>query len=489
MILVRLTMEDLRVVLRDLGAIVLLIGATMLLPLMVALFYGEENMYYAFLTPSALAVLIGFAFKRLFATTEEAKNRHAMLTAALAWLMVPIISSIPFKSYGVGLIDSYFEAMSGFTTTGLTLFKEVEVLPRSLLFWRSFIQWIGGVGVITLFLAVLVQRRGTVASKFYAAESGGERISPSIIKTVGTIWRVYTGFTIVGIILYFMAGMSLFDAMSHTFTALATAGFSTKNASIGAYNSLPIEAVSILLMFIGGTSFLMLYKLLRGGKKESLDSPEIRAYVGFIAVSASLISINLFFNGYRGTDAIRRALFHAVSALTTTGFSTSDIAAWPDFSKAILLFLMISGGMMGSTAGGLRVIRSIILVKLSYYSVLRNLIPGGAVVTFKIREKVLEYDEVLRVASFFFLYTAFVFASGLLLTTFGYDFFGGVFTTSSAQGNVGLVSVPDAVWHGTPAPAKIILIVNMWIGRLEIFPVLVLLGSIIESFRRSKPST
>ncbi|MFQ5814943.1 MAG: TrkH family potassium uptake protein [Candidatus Hydrothermarchaeaceae archaeon] len=488
MILIRITREDLKVVLRDLGAIVFIIGYTLLIPLIVALFYGEENLYFAFLYPSAFAIWIGFFLKRLFAKAEETRTKHAIIVAGLAWLVVSLIGSFPFQYYGVGVLDSYFETMSGFTTSGLTLFQDVEVLPNSLLFWRAFIQWIGGVGVITLFLAVLFQR-GSVAARFYAAEASGERISPSITKTINYIWRVYIVYTIIGIILYYIVGMDLFDAASHTFTALATAGFSTKNASIGAYNSLPIEAVTVLLMFLGGTSFLILYRLLRGEKTRFLGNPELRAYVGFISVSALFISINLVRNGHQGIEAVRWAVFHSVSAITTTGFSTSDLAAWPDFSKAILLFLMISGGSMGSTAGGLKILRSLILVKLSYQEIVRALIPERAVLSFKIKDKVLENEEVLRVASFFFLYIAFVFTSGLVITTFGYDFFGAMFTVSSAQGNVGLLSVPSAVWYSTPDPAKIILIANMWIGRLEIFPALALLGSIFESLRRPKPST
>lgn len=489
MIPLKITLEDLKVVLRNLGYIVFTIGSTLLVPLLVALFYREESMYFAFLYPSAIAVMIGFAFRRIFAKAEEAKMRHAIITAALAWLVAALIGSFPFRYYGIGFLDSYFESMSGYTTSGLTIFKNVEVLPKSLLFWRAFIQWIGGVGVVALFILVLAQRAGTVASKFYAAESSAERISPSARETVSKIWRVYIAYTAIGTILYFIAGMSFFDSVTHTFTALATAGFSTKNASIGTYGSLPIEVVSVLLMFLGGTSFLMLYRILRGETKEFWQSPEVRAYLGYISFSSLFVSINLILNGYQPLEAIRRSIFHSVSAITTTGFSTSDIAAWPDFSKAILLFLMISGGSMGSTAGGLKILRSLILVKLSYYGVLRAMIPERAVLMIKIREKVLEHEEVLRVTSFFFLYNTFLFAGGLLLTIFGYDFFGAIFTVSSAQGNVGLVSVPSAIWYSTAAPAKIILIVNMWIGRLEIFPALALLGYIIESFRRSTPST
>ncbi|MEE9594172.1 MAG: TrkH family potassium uptake protein [Candidatus Hydrothermarchaeales archaeon] len=488
MIHIRFSKEDAKVVLRDLGAIVFIIGYTLLVPLLVALVYGEANMYRAFLYPSAFAIWIGFLLKRTLANTEETRGKHAVVLAGLAWLVVSLIGSYPFQSYGVGFLDSYFETMSGFTTSGLTLFQDVEVLPKSLLFWRAFIQWIGGVGVITLFLAVIIHR-GTVAARFYAAEASGERISPSITRTVSIIWKVYIVYTILGIGLYYIVGMSLFDAAAHTFTALATAGFSTQNASIGSYNSLPIEIVSVILMFLGGTSFLILYRILKGEKTKFWENPELRAYVGFISLTTLLISGNLILNGHGGIDSVRRAAFHSLSAITTTGFSTTNLADWPDFSRAILLFLMISGGSMGSTAGGLKILRTLILVRLSYHEIVRALVPSRAVLTFKVRDKVLENTEVLHVASFFFLYTAFVFTSGLVLTTMGYDFFGALFTVSSAQGNVGLVAVPSAVWFSTPAPAKIILIVNMWIGRLEIFPALALLGTIFESLRRPKPST
>jgi len=484
MIHIRFYREDLKVVLRDLGAIIFIIGYTLLIPLLVAIYYKEEHMYFAFLYPSAIAIWLGFILKRVFVKAEETKAKHAVVLAGSAWLVVSLIGSIPFQAYGVGFLDSYFETMSGFTTSGLTLFEDVEVLPKSLLFWRAFIQWIGGVGVITLFLAVIIQR-GHVASRFYSAEAGGERISPSIAKTVNQIWKVYIIYTLLGIGLYFLAGLSLFDAAAHTFTALATAGFSTKNASIGAYNSFPVEAVSLVLMFLGGTSFLILYRLLKGEKTKFWANPELRAYVGFISITTVLISGNLILNDHGGLDSVRRAVFHSLSAITTTGFSTTPLEDWPDFSRAILLFLMISGGSMGSTAGGLKILRTLILVKLSYHEILRALVPNRAVLSFKVRGKVLESEEVLHVASFFFLYTAFLFTSALIITTMGYDFFEALFTVASAQGNVGLVAVPSEVWFSTPDPAKIILIVNMWIGRLEIFPALAMLGTILESLRRS----
>ncbi len=469
------------------GSILVVLGYILLLPLIVALIYGEE-LYFAFLYPSAASIWIGFILKKAFAKAGETRLRHAMMNAGLIWLIISLLGAIPYLYYGISFVDAYFESISGFTTSGLTLIQNVEEVPKSILFWRALTQWIGGVGVITLFLLVLIQK-GAVAARFYSAEAGAERISPSISTTVNRIWKVYIIYTGIGTILYFIAGMNWFDSLSHTFTALATAGFSTKNASIGAFNSIPIEAVSILLMFLGGTSFLILYRILDGDRSQFWKNPEFRAYMGFISAATLLVSLNLVLKGSGTVEAIRRALFHVVSAITTTGFSTTTLSEWPDFSKAILIFLMISGGSMGSTAGGMKILRSMILVKLSYQEILRSLIPERAVLSFKVQDKTLESEEVLRVASFFFLYTAFVFASSMLITTQGYDFFGAAFTVSSAQGNVGLLSVPSETWFSIPNPTKIILMANMWIGRLEIFPALALLGSLIETLRRQKPST
>lgn len=482
MILIRLDRNDIKIIVRDLGAILILIGYLLIFPAIIAYYFGEE--YLSFLSLSCVTIWIGFILKKLYEEAGETKLKHAMVSAGLAWLLVPLVCSLPFLGF-VGFLDAYFESMSGFTTTGLTIFKNVETLPKSILFWRALIQWIGGIGVVMLFLLILMQV-GIGVARFYTAEGREERIAPTISSTVRKIWQLYLFYTVFGIILYYIAGMNLFDATCHTFTALATAGFSTKNASIGSYNSTFIEIVSLVLMFIGGVSFLLHYKLLTGRKEEVIKDPEIRIYVGVILTCTLLIAIDLFLKGNNIVKSFNYALFHAVSAVTTTGFSISDLSTFPEFSKAILTLLMVSGGCAGSTAGGMKIFRILILLKLAYYQNLKEILPSSSVITFKIKERVIEDEDLLRITTFFFLYTSIVFVIGIILTEFGLSFVDGLAIAASAQGNVGLVTVSSLQWYSLPSIAKLLLIIQMWVGRLEIYPAFALFYAIFSSWKKEK---
>jgi len=482
MFLIRLGREDAKIIVRDLGAILILIGYLLIFPAGIAWHYGEE--YLSFLALACITIWAGFLLKKLYEDVGETKLKHAMVSAGLAWLLVPLVSCIPFLRF-TGFLDAYFESMSGFTTTGLTVFSNVELLPKSILFWRALIQWVGGIGVVMLFLLILMQV-GIGVARFYMAEGRGERIAPTISSTVRKIWKLYFIYTIFGIVLYYIAGMSLFDAICHTFTALATAGFSTKNASISSYNSAPIEIVSIILMFIGGVSFLLHYKLLTGKKSEVIEDPEMRLYVGVILFATFLIGIDLFLKGNGIVESFNYALFHVVSAITTTGFSISDLSSFPDFSKAILALLMLSGGCAGSTAGGIKVFRILILVKLAYHQNLKEILPSSSVITFKIKEKVMEDEDLLRITTFFFLYTSIVFVIGIILTEFGLSFVDGLAIAASAQGNVGLVTVSSMKWFSLPSIAKLLLIIQMWAGRLEIYPAFALIYALALSWKKEK---
>jgi trk system potassium uptake protein TrkH len=488
MILVRISKEDLKVILRDLGSILFVVGYVLLLPLAVALIYEEKLLYFAFIYPSMAAIWTGFFLKKLFRGAEETRLKHAIINAALVYLLVPLIGSFPFLHYGFSFLDSYFESVSGFTTTGLTMIGNVEAMPKSLLFWRASTQWVGGVGVIMLFLVVLLETRAVI-KRFYFAEGRTDRIKPAISTTANYIWRIYLLYTAIGIVLYYLAGMGLFDAVSHTFTALSTAGFSTKNSSIGSYGSISIEAVSIFLMLLGGISFVVHYKVLSGERSEFWRNPEVRTYFGIISISTLIVAFDLNFRGLDAINSFRCSVFQVVSALTTTGFSTVSISVWSDFSKAILTFLMISGGCVGSTSGGIKILRTLVLLKLSNYEIMRAILPERAVIPFKIRGKVLEDEEILRIASFFFLYISIVFISSLIISMWGYNFLDTLFITSSAQGSVGLTSLTPEKWLAMPSIAKSILIFEMWIGRLEIFPALALISALLIAIRREQIST
>ena len=485
MLLVRLSKDDLKVIIRDIGSILVIIGYLLILPSLVAYYYNEP--YLNFLGLSAILILSGFILRKLYQKAGETRLKHAMIIAGLAWLIVPLVSCLPFIGT-TDILDAYFESMSGYTTTGLTIFSDVEHLPKSLLFWRALIQWVGGIGVITLFVLVLVQV-GIGAARFYVAEARGERITPTIASTVRKIWEIYVLYTILGTILYYIAGMNLFDSLCHTFTALATAGFSTRNSSIGSYHSMLIEMVSIFLMFLGGISFILHHKILKGEKEEFLKDPEVKMFVGLILCSALLIFVDLYLKGFGVLNSLRYSLFHSVSAITTTGFSICDLSNFPEFSKAILSFLMIFGGCSGSTAGGIKVFRILILLKLAYYQNLKEMLPSRSVIAFKIKERVMEDEELLRITTFFFLYTSIIFISGIILTEFGLHFIDGIAIAASAQGNVGLVTMSSIKWFSLPRIAKVILIIQMWAGRLEIYPAFALFYALITSWKKERRET
>ena len=488
MILVRISKEDLKVILRDLGSILFVVGYILLLPLAVACIYKEKSLYFAFIYPSMAAIWTGFFLKKLFRGAEETKLKHAMIDAGLAWLVVSLIGAFPYWHYGFSPLDSYFESMSGFTTTGMTTIQNVEVLPKSLLFWRALAQWIGGVGVIMLFLVVLLQSQ-LVVRRFYSAEARSERVTPAVSTTITYIWRIYFLFTAFGVTLYYLAGMNLFDAVAHTFTSLATGGFSTQNLSIRGYDSLAIEAVAVLLMLVGGISFVVHYRVLTEGRRELLKNLESRAFLAIIFIASLLVSLHLMYEGFSPLNAFRYGVFQAVAVMTTTGYTTADMFPWSDFIKIVLLFLMFTGGCSGSTAGGFKVLRVVIFLKDAYHEIIRTILPEKAVVHLKVGNRIMEREIILRLSGMFFLFIAFGVGGGIVFTLLGYDALAAMSLSFSALGNVGPVFLSPQDWFALSSLAKSILIFEMWIGRLEIFPALALISALLIAIRREQIST
>jgi trk system potassium uptake protein TrkH len=325
-------------------------------------------------------------------------------------------------------------------------------------------------------------------SRFYFAEGRSERIKPGISSTVKVIWKIYIFLTIIGIFLYFIAGMNVFDSVNHALTTLATSGYSTKNASIASFDSVAIEFVAIILMLIGGISFVVHFKMLEGDRKELINNPEVRAFLIIIFAGTTLIFLNLFFEGYPIDRALRLAAFQAVSVGTTTGYSITSIDNFPDFSKVIFLFLMFTGACAGSTGGGFKVLRVIILIKLGYQEVMKSILPEKAVVPFKLRNKIIEDRDMIRLAGLFFLYLFAVFLSTMLFTLTGYKPIESLSLAFSSMFNIGPTLINPTEWFNMGSQSKIILIIGMWIGRLEIFPAFALISSLLIISRREKRS-
>lgn len=460
-----------------LGMIMQGTGVVVLLPLITALVYNE-NTYLAFIIPSILSLALGYLLKMRSSQDDKLGLKHGMIIAAVAWLWAALIGSLCLvMGTHIDFLNAFFESMSAWTGSGLSIFTNVEILPKSILFLRSLEQWVGGLGVIIVIIGILI-RPGTAAARLYKSEAREEKIKPSITGTVKTIWWIYLFYTVVGILLYIAAGMPIFDAINNTFTNLSTGGMSVKNDNIGAYHSLAIYIITMILMVIGGTSFLVHYKALKGRAIDVLRDIQFQTTIIMIALFSILLIVGTKF-------ATIDAVFFVISALSCTGSNIQPVNVmfnWPDYAKIIITACMIIGMSAGSTTGALKLIRIITLVKGIYWEILRIVSPAGSVIPRKISGKAVGDEEIREAGGYLFLYFIFLFASWLVLMQYGYGGINSIFEVASAQGNVGLST--GIVAPTMPPLTEIFLIINMWVGRIEIIPVLVLLKLFVDLFKR-----
>ncbi len=424
-----------------------------------------------FLSVAALSMAVSLPGFR-FPMPSEVKLPQAMAVSSLGWLLAALIGSAPYVLSGyMSPLDAYFESMAGFTTTGMTLLAGLESLPRSLLFWRAFTQWLGGVGIV-LFLLLLVAPGGIGVWRLYLAEAREERLTVRAWDTVKNIWLIYVGYTVACTVLLVAAGMDAYEAVCHSFTVISTGGFSTRTASIQAFANPVIEAVLTLFMVIGGTNFLVHNLLLRREFRKAISNTEFRAMLFILASSSLLIALDLYVHGLDPTSSLRLAAFQASSIMTTTGYTTTDVNLLPYLSKSVLLVLMAIGGSLCSTAGAVKVARIVVLAKIAYREVLRAVLPPSAIKPIKVGGRVLELNDALRVAGFFFAYMLLVAIATFIVAADGHSLTAALSAALSAQGNVGPAYI--SLFSLGPA-AKATLIVCMWAGRLELMPVLTLL--------------
>lgn len=469
--------KDFFLIFQNLGIVMEGVGIVMLIPLIVAVIYGEND-YGGFLLSGSLSIVVGYLLRRNFSHHMNLKLKHGMIIAALAWLWAALMGSICLMySTDVSFLNAYFESMSAWTGSGLTIFTNVEILPQSVLFLRSLEQWVGGLGVVIVVIGILI-RPGTAASRLYKAEAREEKIKPSISNTVRTIWWIYLFYTLLGILLYVLAGMSLFDAINNCFTNLSTGGMSIKNDNIGAYNSNIITIITIFLMIVGGTSFLVHYKALKGKVVDVFRDIQFQAMIIIVSIFSILLFIISQFTPLN-------SIFYVVSALSCTGSNTLPVTTmlgWTDFSKIVLAVCMIIGMAAGSTTGALKLIRIVTLVKGIYWEISKILSPEGSVIPRKIGGKSVQDEEIKEAGSYTFLYLSFIFVTWLVFMGYGYGGVNSLFEIASAQGNVGLsVGITSPTMPTIP---EIFLIIGMWIGRIEILPALVLLKGGFDLFKR-----
>ena len=490
------SMSDLRTVLRDLGGIFIIIGFVALVALVVPLYYAEDA-WFPILITAAVYFGIGTPLYFAFRYAEPANFKSAMVTAALAWLFISLVGSIPFwlipfnqmTSQHMAFLSAFFESMSGWTGTGLTMVDNEALLPYTLQFWRSLIQWIGGVGVIVLTLSILA-RPGTGSFVLYKGEARDQKTHPSVVSTVRTIWWIFLLYTVIGVLVLITIGMLLpngmdpWQALNHGMTGLATGGFSVTDYSMISFG--PVSQLAmIILMIFGAIAFAAHYDLLKGRIRKFLSDAQFQAMIILIVVGVLLLTLTNLNNPHLSYNnlllALKESGFQFISALTCTGFASANIIDWTESAKLILAFAMIIGGAAGSTAGGIKLFIAILLQKGVGWRIKRSISTPRRVFVHKLGDKPLSKEDAMdlineaAIISFMWII---LLSIGFLIIAYEFptQTLGNViFEVCSAQGNVGL-STGITNMYMDPV-AKIMLIINMWIGRLEIIPIIVLLKS------------
>ncbi|MHC4152719.1 MAG: TrkH family potassium uptake protein [Planctomycetota bacterium] len=489
------------------GNLLVVFGVILLFPVIFVLSYWSKYgdgfaTLKSFLVPSVLSFAIGI-FLRTFCKRSRLDTSGAMLTCAVAWLAISALGAIPFViGIGSSYLDGYFEAMSGFTTTGITVFSGLDEMPRSILFWRALTQWVGGLGILSFFLVVVFGGGGAGGlHHVFSAEShkiASARPAPSLFRTVKILWGVYGLFTVLSMVALTLEGMTFYNSLCHSLTALSTGGFSPHDSSIAFYrltghpNYRLIEYTVTFMMLLGGVNFLVHYRVLRGKFRALWDNTEMRYWWGMISAFVFFIIIDhlrktgvlgAIFRGDLTLSAgefekiFRNTIFQVIAILTTTGFGTEDIGS--DFfgacSRQLFLVMMVIGGCVGSTGGGFKVLRIAILNKLMLRELFKLRVPSRASTPLVIDQAIVPDDESHRIAGLFFVWIGLLAIGGCITALFSHlgalESVSGMF---SALGNIGpcYISVPDMIeihWL-----VKITYIVGMLAGRLEIIPVLLL---------------
>jgi len=469
-----------KIVLNALGSLLFFLGLSMLLPLLYAIYYHEQTTN-AFIISIIITTITGIFLKKFYSSEEPIGIKEGFAIATLGWVFAAGFGAIPFMLAGTfsSFIDAYFETMSGFTTTGATVLVPIEGNPYSILFWRDFIQWLGGMGIIVLVVAIL-PALGVGGMQLFKSEVPGpepDRLKPRIKETSKLLWRVYIIISALEVGSLYFSGMPLFGALTNMFGTMATGGFNPKNLSVGTYNNPIFEIIIFIFMFIAGANFALHYKVLHGNVKSLFKDREFLFYSGVIIFSILAITTELRVYIYKSIfTALRYATFQVISIATTTGFVTTNYDTWPAFSKSILLILMFIGGCAGSTGGAIKNIRIMLLLKQANRE-FKKLIHPQAVTPIRLGDKIVSEEVMRNITSFFFLYIFIFVISSFIMTILGLDIVSAIASVAATLGNVGpglgLVG-PTQTYAFIPSIGKIILTLCMLLGRLEIYTVLVL---------------
>lgn len=469
----------------NLGKISIVLGVTLLLPIIWAV-YGQEDDLFPLIFTSLLSLFIGTCLMIIFrkARTQTLRQREGFALVTFGWLLASLIGTIPYMLSGMlpDFPSAFFESMSGFTTTGATVLPNVEIHPKGLIMWRALTHWLGGMGIVVLIVAISANSKGT--SNLYNAEAPGsshtERLTPKISETSLIMWSTYLVMTIVLTIILIIEGMSVFDALCHSFSTVSTGGFSSRTDSIAAFNSPAIQWTIIIFMFFSGANIAYLYFLFVKKKNLFLKNEEFKVYTAIVVIASVIIALILMNFEHFGKNSIeyylRESFFQVVSIITTTGFSTQDYTEWPRMAQFLILSMFLIGGCFGSTAGSIKVPRWCIAVKSSFAQ-LHSSVHPRAIVTVRLNNRNVPGKSISSTIHFILMFIILTFIGTGLVSLSGFPFYDSLVTSLScianagpAFGQIGAVGSYDVV----PAFGKIVLSLLMLVGRLEIYTVLIL---------------
>ncbi len=481
-----------KIILYFIGFLLLFNGGFMFISSMVSYYYKDGitmDLIYSGLIVTLIGGLLLFLNKN---HDKQLNKREGYLVVVLGWLAMIFTGTLPYIITGTidGFSNIVFETTSGFTTTGATIINDIEILPEGILFWRSITHWLGGMGIIVFAIAIL-PLLGIGGMQLFSAESPGmemDKLHPRITDTAKRLWLLYLSFTLLETVLLTFAGMSLFDAINHSMSNIASGGFSTKNASLGFWNDQPlIQYIVIFFMFIAGTNFVLSYFGFKGKFKKIIENDEFRIYSLFIALCTVIVGLVIYFNtdflsdfsdGFTRIEGVfRHALFQVVSIITTTGFTTADYTAWTPMLLLIFFGLMFVGGSAGSTAGGFKVMRHLLIIKNGLLQFKRILHPN-AILPIRYNKKSVSSEIMYNILGFFIVYMLSFMAGTLVFSILGLDFSSSLGVSASSLGNVG-PSIgdfgPSSTFYDLPVLAKWWSSFLMLLGRLELYTVLIII--------------
>ncbi|MBF8148478.1 TrkH family potassium uptake protein [Winogradskyella sp. F6397] len=484
-----------KIIFHFLGLLLLFNSGFMLIATLISFIYKDGVTLELFLAGLVTLLIGAIAMLRTRNHRKEMNKREGYIVVAFGWIVMSLTGTLPYIATEAipSFTNAFFETISGYTTTGASILNDIEVIPEGVLFWRSTTHWIGGMGIIVLAIAIL-PLLGVGGMQLFAAEApgpSGDKLHPRITDTAKRLWLIYVGYTVAETILLQAAGMSFFDAINHALSTVSTGGFSTKNASVAEWNDNPaIQYIIIFFMFMAGTNFVLSYYLFKGKVSKILKDEEFKLYSKFIITFTLIAAVLIYFRADisqstiahpmvlgEAESALRHGLFQVISVITTTGFITADYTMWTPFLTVFFFGLMFLGGSAGSTSGGVKVMRQLILIKNSFLEFKRALHPN-AIIPVRYNGKSVSKDIVFNVLGFFILYMLSFIVGALVFSMFQMDFTSAIGLSASSLGNVGPALGdfgPVNNYAALPPLGKWWASFLMLIGRLELFTVLILL--------------